>query len=368
MPEFRYGHADAKDWREAAKSCLAQLGQGPANLGFLYVTDHYADQLKDIVAKLKHDTGVPHWVGTVGLGVCATGKEYLDEGAMAVMLGDFEPDTFRVFSGVTAAKDVDNVTLKCGEVVPNFAIVHADPHNRHVGELVSKLAGKLESGFLVGGLTSSRGQNLQVADGVVEGGLSGVSFADSVTVATRLTQGCSPLGSKHVVTSCQHNVIITLDGRSALEVFKEDIGETLARDLNRIGGHVFAGLPITGSDTGDYLVRNLVGIDPANGLIAIGEMLQPGQHIMFCRRDSKTANEDMTRMLESIRKGMYSRPHGGIYYSCIGRGASLFGPNSEELKMIREALGDFPLVGFFCNGEISHNRLYGYTGVLTLFV
>jgi small ligand-binding sensory domain FIST len=368
VPEFRYGHADAKDWRDAAKSCLEQLGQGPANLGFLYVTDLYAESLKDIVANLKDGTGVPHWVGTVGLGVCATGREYLDEGAMAVMLGDFEPDTFRVFSGVAAAKDVDNVTLKCGDVVPNFAIVHADPHNRHVGELVSRLAGKLESGFLVGGLTSSRGQNLQVADGVVEGGLSGVSFADSVTVATRLTQGCSPLGPKHVVTACQHNVIITLDGRSALEVFKEDIGEALARDLNRIGGQVFAGLPITGSDTGDYLVRNLVGIDPANGLIAIGEMLQPGSHVMFCRRDSKTANEDMTRMLDSIRKGMYSRPHGGIYYSCIGRGASLFGPNSEELRMIREALGDFPLVGFFCNGEISHNRLYGYTGVLTLFV
>jgi small ligand-binding sensory domain FIST len=76
----------------------------------------------------------------------------------------------------------------------------------------------------------------------------------------------------------------------------------------------------------------------------------------------------MTRMLESIRKGMFTRPRGGVYYSCIGRGASLFGPDSEELKLIREALGEFPLVGFFCNGEISHNRLYGYTGVLTLFM
>jgi len=368
MPDFRYGHANAKDWREAANSCLKQLGQGPASLGFLYVTDVLADSLKDVVALLRDKTGVPHWVGTVGLGVCATGREYLDEAAMAVMVGDFEPDTFRVFSGVASANDVDNVTLKCGDVVPNFAIVHADPHNRHIGELVAKLAGKVESGFLVGGLTSSRRQNLQVADGVVEGGLSGVSFADSVTVATRLTQGCSPLGPKHTVTSCQHNVIITLDGRAALDVFKEDIGEALARDLNRIGGHVFAGLPIAGSDTGDYLVRNLVGIDPANRLIAIGELLLPGQSVMFCRRDTKTANEDMARMLDSIRKGMYSRPHGGIYYSCVGRGASLFGPNSEELKMIREALGDFPLVGFFCNGEISHNRLYGYTGVLTLFV
>ena len=108
--------------------------------------------------------------------------------------------------------------LKCGAAAPNFAIVHADPRNRDIVELVTKLAGKVESGFLVGGLTSSRGRNLQVADGVVESGLSGVAFADSVTVATRLTQGCSPVGPKHEITSSQHNVIITLDGRPALQV------------------------------------------------------------------------------------------------------------------------------------------------------
>lgn len=368
MPDFRYGHAAAQNWQEAAEACIAQIGRGPASLGFLYVTDLFADHLGEILALIKSRTGIPHWVGTVGIGVCATGREYLDEAAIAAMAGDFEPDSFRVFSGVASATDVDNVALKCGGAAPNFAIVHADPYNRHIGDLVSRLAGKVESGFLVGGLTSSRRQNLQVADGVVEGGLSGVSFADNVTVATRLTQGCSPLGPKHQVTASQHNVIIQLDGRAALDVFKEDIGETLARDLNRVGGQIFAGLPIAGSDTGDYLVRNLVGIDPANRLIAIGELLQPGASVMFCRRDTKTANEDMARMLDSIRKGMFGRPRGGVYYSCVGRGASLFGPDSAELKMIRETLGEFPLVGFFCNGEISHNRLYGYTGVLTLFV
>jgi small ligand-binding sensory domain FIST len=76
----------------------------------------------------------------------------------------------------------------------------------------------------------------------------------------------------------------------------------------------------------------------------------------------------MNRMLESIKKGLFGKPRGGIYYSCIARGPNLFGPQSEELGLIRDALGDFPLVGFFGNGEISHNRLYGYTGVLTLFV
>jgi small ligand-binding sensory domain FIST len=368
MPEFRYAHSNARDWRKAADACLEQLGQGPASLGFLYLTDALAEHAGELLALLKSRTGVPHWVGTVGVGICATGQEYLDEAALGVMVGDFEPDTFRVFSGVASGTDIDNIGLKCGNAKPHFAIVHADPQNRNITDLVRQLADKMESGFLVGGLTSSRRQNLQFADGVMEGGLSGVAFSDGVTIATRLTQGCSPIGPKHVITTCQQNVIISIDGRPALDVFKEDIGEALARDLNRVGGHVFAGLPIPGSDTGDYLVRNLVGIDPANRLIAIGEMVQPGSSILFCRRDAKTAQQDMARMLESIRKGLYTQPRGGVYYSCLGRGASLFGPNSEELKMIRDAFGDFPLVGFFCNGEISHNRLYGYTGVLTLFV
>ena len=163
-------------------------------------------------------------------------------------------------------------------------------------------------------------------------------------------------------------MIATLDGRPALEVMKAAIGEVLARDLRRAAQFIQVGLPVAGSDTGDYLVRNLVGIDPANRLIAIGEMLQPGASVMFCKRDARTAEEDMERMLESMRKGLYTRPRGGIYYSCLGRGAGLFGPDSQELKLVREGLGDFPLVGFFCNGEISHNRLYGYTGVLTLFL
>ncbi|HXV09786.1 MAG TPA: FIST N-terminal domain-containing protein [Burkholderiales bacterium] len=368
MADFRYGHAGAADWREAAESCLNQLGSGPANLGFLYVTDVLADHVGDILAFVKSRTGIPHWVGTVGIGICATAKEYLDEPAIAILAGDFEPDAFRIFSAVAGPADVDNVQLNCAGAVPNFAIVHADPLNRRLTELVPRLAGKVESGFLVGGLTSSRRQNVQIADGIVEGGLSGVAFSEGVTIATRLTQGCSPIGAKHVVTTSQQNVIISLDGRPALDVFREDIGETLGRDLNRIGGHVFAALPIPGSDTGDYLVRNLVGIDPANRLIAIGEMVQPGASVMFCKRDPGTAQEDMERMLESMRKGLYTRPRGGVYYSCLGRGASLFGPDSGELKLVREGLGEFPLVGFFCNGEISHNRLYGYTGVLTLFL
>ena len=162
-------------------------------------------------------------------------------------------------------------------------------------------------------------------------------------------------------------MIIRIDDEPALEVFKRDIGELLARDLGQVSGYIFAGLPITGSDTGDYLVRNLVGIDPDRDLIAIAAGVGVGDSILFCRRDSGTAQTDLKRMLDDLRNRMPRSPRGGVYYSCLARGPNMFDSESTELHLIRDALGDVPLVGFFANGEISHNQLYGYTGVLTIF-
>jgi small ligand-binding sensory domain FIST len=150
-------------------------------------------------------------------------------------------------------------------------------------------------------------------------------------------------------------------------VLKEDIGEKLSGRLERLGGEIFVGLPTRDSDTEDYLVRQLVGIDPDSGLIAVGDYVDAGQPLMFCRRDGASAVEDMQRMLDAVRDGLSGEPRGALYYSCLGRGANMFGPNSEELKMISRNLGDIPLVGFFANGEICRNRLYGWTGVLTVF-
>ncbi len=367
MTDFRYGIGTGADWSAATSACLSQLGSG-GSLGFLYATDLVSDHLEAMLEEFRRATGVEHWVGTVGIGVCATGHEYMDQPAVAAMTGDFDADAFKIFGGVANASDLGRLQLQCGGAAAAIAVVHANPRNSDVEALIGACAQKVESGFLVGGLTSSRRRNVQIADGVEESAFSGVAFADTIAVATRLTQGCSPIGRRHVITSAQRNVVLTLDGKPALDVLKDDLGEQSTHELSRMGGAVFAGLAVPGSDTGDYVVRHLIGIDPTNQLIAVGDMVQPGGQLLFCRRDRQTAREDMSRMLTSIQQGLYGQPRGGLYYSCLGRGPGLFGEESGELQMIREALGDFPLVGFFCNGEISHNRLYGYTGVLTLFV
>jgi len=367
---FAYGHAAAGHWRSAAEACLQQCGAGAgsATLGFVYASDRFGDSFGEIVDFLRRRTGIAHWAGTIGLGICATGREYLDEPALAVMCCAFDDSAFRVLAPLASPRELAQARMDWGNHCASFAVLHGDAANRSLTTLVRELAGRTETGFVVGGLTSSRGRNLQYADGVSEGGLSGVLFSEEVIVATRLSQGCSPIGPRHRVTDARHNVLISLDGRPALDVLREDAGPALAADLAAVGRHLHAGLPVEGSDTGDYVVRNLVGLDTARKLVAVGEPVKRGSQLLFCRRDRGTASDDLARMLDSIKTGLYRPPRGALYFSCLGRGASLFGEGSEELRIIADGLGAVPLVGFFGNGEISHNRLYGYTGVLTLFL
>ncbi|RRQ21675.1 FIST signal transduction protein [Thiohalobacter thiocyanaticus] len=370
---FRYGHSAGADWEQAAEQCLRQIGYIPpeTNLGFLYVTDEHAAILPSILEHFREQTGINDWVGTVGMGICATGIEYYETPAMAVMVGAFGPEDYRILPTLQSLEmnELDALDDWLAGSAAHLGIVHGDPRNAAGPELIERLAARLPGGFLVGGLSSSRDQEPQIANRIVQGGLSGVVFSDRVQVVTGLSQGCTPIAGKHEITECERNVISRIDERPALDVFYEDIGEILARDLNRVAGYIFAGLPLQGSDTADYLVRNLVGVDTRNKLLAVGDLLQPGQEIQFCRRDGASAWEDLERMLGDLKARTGDRPiRGGVYYSCLGRGKNLFGEESDELRAIRERLGGFPLVGFFANGEIFHNRLYGYTGVLTLFL
>jgi len=144
-----------------------------------------------------------------------------------------------------------------------------------------------------------------------------------------------------------------------------------------------------GSDT---RVRNLVGLDPSRRGIAIGENAVPGLQLTFCTRNTEAARRDLMRICAEIRDevepetvtalhamassaapGPVSEPPlptgiaGAIYVSCSGRGGPHFGAPSAELALVRRALGDVPLTGFFAAGEIARHHLYGYTGVLTVF-
>ena len=371
MRPFKVAHATAENWAQAAKDCtdiVADLADA-ATLGFVYVTDAFAEDLASILTYLRQKTGVDNWVGTVGIGICAGGREYFDQPAVAIMLAELDEDDFRLFPSIKQGVEQLSTETRhwIASTSPMIGLVHADPAHEELTDLLEDLAADT-SAFLVGGLTSSREAHHQVANRVTGGGVSGVFFAPRIEVATGLSQGCVPIAQSHEISDCVDNVIIGLDGRRALDVLKEDVGAEMAADLPQIGGLIHAALPIHGSDTGDYLVRSLVGIDPDRGWLAVAEQIEPGERILFVRRDPTSAAQDLARMLARLKARLGRPPRGGVYVSCVARGPNMFGDAGGELAMIQSALGDFPLVGFYAGGEISFNRLYTYTGVLTLFL
>ena len=358
------------DWRTVADGLVEQLAGAVGRLGILYTAESFAPHLDEIAAVLRERTGVPDWVSAAGYGVIASGEEHYGKPGAAALVIDVPQDGYRLFAGGREAGSglASRESEWLAEAVMPLALAHVDPRHSEAMEAVEGLASGT-GGFLVGGLTVASGEAPHGAGGA-SGCLSGVALSPAaIEVTTALSQGCTPLGRPRTVTRGRGNILVELDGRPALDAFVEDIGEELASDLRRVGGTIFAAIPVAGSDTADYTVRNLVGIDPASKVIAIAEAVPEGGQVLFCRRDRESAVEDMRRMAGDLKRRIGNRPiRGGLYVSCAARGPNQFAASERETGIIRDTLGEFPMVGFFANGELNRDRIYAYTGVLTLFL
>ncbi len=407
--KFRHGHASHSDWRAACELALTQaLGAGELIadtgcelLGFVYATANFADRLEDIVEELRQRTSVQHWAGGVGYGVLASEAEYMGESALAIMLAELPQDSFRMFSGnQPLARVLAGASDRKWRA--STALVHADPQNAELPQMISELSERLGSGYLFGGVVSGDVEHPpHYANEITRSGLSGVVFNDSVRVASRLSQGCAPLGAEHRISDCSGNYLRTLDGEPALDVMLRDLGVSEALRSSRDGDTLLRALPSERLRRGlliglaeqdpkapqvsaeglapsirklgfsEYQVRNLVGIDPENRLLAISAPLTEGTRAVFCTRDQQSARSDLIRVCTELRDLLESDEceiRGALYFSCVARGRNLFGTDGAEMDIIRHNLGDIALIGIFANGEISRDRLYGYSGVLTLFV
>jgi small ligand-binding sensory domain FIST len=415
MQMFPFGHATHPQWRMAAGLVLAQLraqmtlhGYAPApTLGLLYITDHYAAAAQEILDHLGAELPlVTEWAGTVGVGIASSNVEYFDEPAMAVMLCALPSDQYRVFSGVAPLP---------ASFRAHTALVHADANTPDLAELIAEMADRTATGYLFGGLASGRGDVVQFAiggngnlkghgkaGGVFRGGLSGVAFSEEVQLVSRITQGCQPIAPPRSITGADGNLVTGLDGQPALDVLLEDLKVSLDEPRSAMAAlrATLVGLTQASEDvvsrTGhfgaDVVVRHILGLDPRRRGVALASKVEEGMRLAFCRRDVEAARADLVRICAEIREELEPEEltlaaasaraapdalapptpattpvAGAIYVSCAGRGGPHFGGPSAEMQVVRRALGDVPLVGFFAGGEIGRSHLYGYTGVLTVF-
>jgi small ligand-binding sensory domain FIST len=198
----------------------------------------------------------------------------------------------------------------------------------------------------------------------------------NITVDTVVAQGCRPIGSPMRISKSDRNMLLELEGEAPMAVLRNLYQEVPKRDQELLGHSLFLGVVmdelIDSPVQGDFLIRNVVGMDQSTGGLAIGEMLKEGQLVQFHLRDAETSTDDLQAVL-----GRYAAEHwendipGALLFSCLGRGQFLFGKPNHDTDLFREKLGDVPLGGFFCNGEIGPvsgtTFLHGYTSSFGLF-
>lgn len=425
MNVFSYGHAAHPDPLIAVAMAAAQIEvqqrrvTAPPTLGWVYLTDHFAAHADVLLAALRQRWPGVHWVGASGVGIAAGGVEYTDEPALALMLSALPREHFKVFSGIAPL----------GDFAAHTAQVHADPGTHDVAGLVRDMSARTDTGYLFGGLASGHARSVHIADGVLSGGLSGVAFDAGIALVSRVTQGCQPVGRQRLVTAAEGNVVIALDDEPALDCLLRDLvleGVEPRAALPKLRG-ILVGLSDAPDRAGrtepglredsttrsafdrigdraafgaDVRVRHLIGLDPGRRGIAIADTVEVGTALAFCARNVDAARRDLMRICAEVREelepeasplaGMRasSRNHGNdehthadsesapmpasriagaVYVSCAGRGGAHFGGPSAEMAIVRHALGNVPLVGFFAAGEIARQSVTGYTGVLTVF-
>lgn len=402
---FRHGHATHPDWRTAVELALAQVEAQARDqrycvrptLGFFYVTSVLAEHFSEIATQLKVRTAVIDWIGTVGHAICAAGAEYADEPAVSLMMAELPSGSSAVFSG--RSRPPDNLArTPSGAAAAHTAIVHTDPSSEDLPDLIRDMAGKTAATRVIGGIASGRAEDLpHFANHTMSGGLSGVMLGADVPLLARVTQGCRALGPAHRIDQCKQQFIEQLDGQPALDVLLAELGVDETVRQSRDGQALLRALPSArlkngllvalsepnrrdpapinvtqpGDGLGNALVRNIIGIDPQSRLIAVAAQAEAGMHAVFCTRDAAAARADLIRICTELREEIESLGatiRGGLFISCIARGMQLFDGPSVELGIVAEQLGEFPLTGFYANGEILGDKLYGYTGILALFV
>ena len=303
--------------------CIHQCAAAPteANFGFIYATDAMSADFTELLRQCKAATNIKHWVGSIGLGIITSGQEVYDRPAASIMLANFDENEFTMVPAISRQEDITSQIQWPRKFITNFGVIHGDPLNPQTQDLIETLQQQLENGFIVGGLTSSRGAHYQIADEVISGGISGVLFSENVSVVTNLSQGCSPVGEKHLITKAKENAALLLDNKPALQVLMQDMDISDYPQLEQEATEVFIGLCIPGSDKSDYTVRNLVGIDANHNIFAINDYLTEGNEILFCKRNEQTAIDDMRHMLDNIAGRLKQKPNdniikGGLYISC----------------------------------------------------
>ncbi len=379
------------------------------DLGIVFISSAYASEYPRLVPLLLEQLPFQVLIGCGGGGVVGIGDrgESLEiEANPALSLSVASLPGVKMYPFQITQKtlpDLDSSPSHWCELMgvdpqenPSFILL-ADPFSAQITDLLQGLDFAYPSSVKVGGLASNGAMGgpsglFYYASGdsgssLYREGTVGVALSGDITVKTIVAQGCRPIGQTYQVTQGQRNVILqiaefgqtTTEGESqptlvALRNLLHTLDES---DRVLAQNSLFVGLARdefkTDLHQGDFLIRNLIGVDPNVGAVAIGDRVRPGQRLRFHLRDARTSEEDLDVLLGRYQLEQQSGRSavGALMFSCLGRGEGLYGKPHFDSRLFQSHLGDIPIGGFFCNGEIGPvaggTFLHGYTSVFAIF-
>src|SRR6266550_3403070 len=372
------------DAREAASRAAGEAGASLGGLSpafaVLFASAHFFGSAQDLVTAVAEETGQFPLIGCVAEAVAGGSREVESGPAVALWLAaDLGPvETFAIeFVRTPSGGAYGGYRFERGPAGVHLMI--CDPFTFPAGDLLAHLNQHVPGAVVMGGMASvalRSGQSLLFLDDrVVTHGAVGAHLP-LAGIHPLVAQGCRPVGDPYIVTEADGNLIVELGGRPPLARLQDLATALPVAEQELLAKGVHLGIVIdeypTEPGQGDFLVRGIAGADPESGTIVVGGELEVGQTVQFHVRDARSADEDLRRALEREAAALGGRPvAGALLFTCTGRGTHMFAEPDHDAGLLAQALGQIPVAGFFCDGELGpvggQNFLHTFTASIALF-
>ncbi len=369
----------------ATEAALERAAARRADLAVVFATTNYQAEYPTLLATVREVSGAPSPIGCSGMGVLTSDGEFEGQPGVAVLVVSSDSLLARPFWVPAALSDASSTGKTIRRLIdplpdgPRLLVLLPDPFSVQMARLISEIEEDPSTLPIVGAAASGgpgERKSFQWRDPEIGlHGASGMLLMGDFALRLGVAQGCQPIGEPSRISRAHANQIEELDGRPALERLQKTVAALPKQEVERAAQSLFAGIAHEEAEhpvrQGDLLVRNIIGVDPHSGMVAVAEQVRQGQVVQFVLRDARAARADMRRMLESLYTATQRlRPRFGFYFNCLGRGVGLYGDPNHDITLIREFFGDLPIVGFFGNGELApvggRNYAHSYTGVLAI--
>jgi small ligand-binding sensory domain FIST len=370
---------------EAAMSARQALLGARADVAFVFASPEHLERADHILAGVHEAASPAGLIGCVGEAVIGGSREVEGGPAVSVLLCQLPGgvETFHMTLHPTESGGVF-AGWRFGAGLPDdAAAVHVmicDPFSFPVDSLLAQLNEAVPKVSVVGGMASGAqqpGETVLFQDRTIHHeGAVGVRLAGALDVRTLVSQGCRPVGNSFVVTRAEENVVFELAGRPPLERLRETVAALSPPDRELVAQGLHVGRVIDEYKTefgqGDFLIRSVLGADPESGAIAVGDRMEVGETVQFHVRDAASADEELRALLEREVRSFPHSAAGALLFTCNGRGSRMFSTPDHDASLVSSLLGEVPLAGFFCAGELGpvggRNFLHGFTASLAVFL